>query len=171
MVVQVQAILFASLDASLFSVFLAMLGKQWLNRYASADKRGSTIERSRNRQRKLDGIVSWYFDHVMESLSLMLQVTLWLLGCAPRYLWEINRTVAPPARIQTSKDARTQQAIPHPLPPSIHHSPSTPKTCRADLHSNGPVGKHQVSLSALANSDSLNRFTPAVPMAGETNLA
>ena len=92
MVVQVQAIHFASLAASLFFTFLAMLGKQWLNRYASVDMRGSTIERSRNRQRKLNGIVSWYFDHVMGSLPLMLQATLSLLGCAPRYLWEINRT-------------------------------------------------------------------------------
>ena len=45
-IVQVQAILFASLTASLFSAFLAMLGKQWLNRYDSADMRGSAIERS-----------------------------------------------------------------------------------------------------------------------------
>ena len=37
MVVQVQAIHFASLAASLFFAFLAMLGKQWLNRYASVD--------------------------------------------------------------------------------------------------------------------------------------
>ena len=95
MAVQVQAILFASLAASLFSAFLAMLGKQWLNRYASIDVRGSAIERSQNRQRKLDGIVSWYFDHVMESLPLMLQGALLLLGCAlSRYLWETNTTIA-----------------------------------------------------------------------------
>jgi hypothetical protein len=94
-IVHVQAILFASLAASLFSAFLAMLGKQWLNRYASIEMRGSAIERSQNRQRKLDGIVTWYFDHVMESLPLMLQVALLLLGCAlTRYLWEINLTVA-----------------------------------------------------------------------------
>ena len=94
-VIQVQAILYASLAASLFSAFLAMLGKQWLNRYASIDMRGSAIERSQNRQRKLDGIVTWYFDYVMESLPLMLQFALLLLGCALcRYLWEINTTVA-----------------------------------------------------------------------------
>jgi hypothetical protein len=53
------------------------------------------IERSQYRQRKLDGIVKWYFDHVMESLPLMLQVALLLLGCAlTRYLWEIDVTVA-----------------------------------------------------------------------------
>ena len=72
-----------------------MLGKQWLNRYASTELRGTAIERSQNRQRKLDGIVTWYFDYVMESLPLMLQVALLLLGCAlSRYLWEINTTVA-----------------------------------------------------------------------------
>ena len=93
--VDVQAILFASLTISLFSAFLAMLGKQWLNRYASTDMRGSAIERSQNRQRKLDGIVAWYFNSVMESLPLMLQVALLLLGCAlSRYLWEISIIIA-----------------------------------------------------------------------------
>ena len=93
--VQVQAILFASLAASLFSAFLAMLGKQWLNRYASADLRGSVIERCRNRQRKLDGIASWYFENVIELLPVMLQAALFLLGCAlSRYLWETNTTIA-----------------------------------------------------------------------------
>jgi len=94
-IVQVEAILYASLATSLFSAFLAMLGKQWLNRYASTDMRGSTIERSQNRQRKLDGIVNWYFDRVMESLPLMLQFALLLLGCAlSLYLWGIDTAVA-----------------------------------------------------------------------------
>ena len=93
--VDVQAILYASLTISFFSAFLAMLGKQWLNRYASTDMRGSAIERSQNRQRKLDGIVAWYFNSVMESLPLMLQIALLLLGCAlSRYLWEISITIA-----------------------------------------------------------------------------
>jgi hypothetical protein len=93
--VHVQAILYASLAASLLSALLAMLGKQWLNRYASTDVRGSAIERSQNRQRKLDGIIRWYFDSVLESLPLMLQVALLLLGCAlSRYLWEISSIIA-----------------------------------------------------------------------------
>jgi len=94
-IVQVQSILFASLAASLFSAFLAMLGKQWLNRYSSIDMRGCAIERSQHRQRKLDGIVNWCFNHVMESLPLMLQVALVLLDFAlSRYFWDINKTVA-----------------------------------------------------------------------------
>ena len=93
--VQVQAVLFTSLVVSLFSAFLAMLGKQWLNRYASADLQGSVIERCRNRQSKLDGIVSWYFENVIELLPVMLQAALLLFGCAlSRYLWETNTTIA-----------------------------------------------------------------------------
>ena len=93
--VRVQAILFASLAASLFSAFLAMLGKQWLNRYESADMQGSAIERSLNRQRKLDGMNAWYFNSVMESLPLMLQAALLLLGCAlSHYLWDVDTTIA-----------------------------------------------------------------------------
>jgi len=72
-----------------------MLGKQWLNRYAATDMRGTVIERSQNRQHKLDGIVTWYFDYVMEALPLMLQAALLLLSCAlSRYLWGVNITVA-----------------------------------------------------------------------------
>jgi len=79
---QVQCLLYVSLATSIFPTFLTMLGKQRLNR--SVDMRGSTIERSQDRQRKLDGVIVWYFDHVMESLPLMLQaallcwVVLWL---------------------------------------------------------------------------------------------
>jgi len=95
MVTHVQCILYASLAASLFASFLAMLGKQWLNRYASVNRRGSAIERGRDRQRKLDGIVAWYFNHVIGSFRLMLQIALLLLGCAlSRYLWEIDTVVA-----------------------------------------------------------------------------
>ena len=94
-IIQVQAMLYASLATSLLSAFLAMLGKQWLNQYASTDMRGSAIERSQNRQQKLDGVVAWYFDHVMESLPLMLQIALLLLGCALSfYLQEIDTTIA-----------------------------------------------------------------------------
>ena len=93
--VDVQAILIASLSVSLLAAFLAVLGKQWLNRYDESDMRGSTVERSQNRQRKLDGVVTWYFNTVMESLPLMLQGALLLLGCAlSRYIWDTSITVA-----------------------------------------------------------------------------
>ena len=72
-----------------------MLGKQWLNRYNSTDMRGTAIERSKNRQQKLNGINSWYFHAVMESLPLMLQAALLLLGCAlSLYLSGIDTIIA-----------------------------------------------------------------------------
>ena len=94
-IVQVQSILLSSLATSLFSAFLAMLGKQWLNRYVSVDVRGSAIERSQHRQRKHNGISAWYFEHVMEFLPIMLQFSLLLLGCAlSQYLWTLDMTIA-----------------------------------------------------------------------------
>ena len=48
--VYVQAILFASLAASLFSSFFAVLGKQWLNCYELKGIRGSDIEHDQDRQ-------------------------------------------------------------------------------------------------------------------------
>ena len=90
-----QAILYASLAASLLSAFLVVLGKQWLNQYASVDMRGTAIERSQNRQRKLSGIVARYIDYAMESLPLMPRAALLLLGCElSLYLWEVNTTIA-----------------------------------------------------------------------------
>ena len=58
--------------------------------------RATAIERSQNLQRKLNSIVTWDFDHVMELLSLILQIALPLplLGCAlSRYLWKIDTTI------------------------------------------------------------------------------
>ena len=94
--VYIQTLLVASLFITLFASFLAVLAKQWLNRYGVlTDIRGSAIERSLNRQRKLDGTVVWYFDSVMESLPLMLQVALFLFGCAMwNYLFFISTSVA-----------------------------------------------------------------------------
>jgi hypothetical protein len=85
----------ASLAASPFSVFLAMPSKRWLSRYASFDMQGSAIEHGQNRKRKLDSIITWYFDYVMEPLPLVLQSAFLLLGCPPsRYIWGIDTIVA-----------------------------------------------------------------------------
>jgi hypothetical protein len=94
-IVQVQCIFYATLTATLLASFLAILGKQWLNRYRQNETHGSTADRSRVRERKLDGIEKWRFRVVMESLPLILQCALILLGFAlSRYLWEVNRSVS-----------------------------------------------------------------------------
>ena len=91
----VQAILFSSLALSLLASFVAMLGKQWLSCYSQVGMRGSPIDRSRDRQRKMNGMIDWGFTFVMESLPLMLQAALLLLGCAlSKYLFTIDNHVA-----------------------------------------------------------------------------
>ena len=93
-IVTVQSILYASLATSLFAAFLAMLGKQWINRYIR-NHGGSAADKSRDRQRKFDGLEKWKFYLAIESLPVILQLALLLLGCAlSLYLWTINRTVA-----------------------------------------------------------------------------
>ena len=93
-IVTVQSLLYASLTTSLFAAFLAMLGKQWVNRYLR-NRGGSAADKSRDRQQKLDGFKKWHFHLAIESLPVMLQLALLLLGCAlSRYLWTISRTVA-----------------------------------------------------------------------------
>jgi Family of unknown function (DUF6535) len=88
--VHVQCLLYTSLVASLIAAFGAMLGKQWINRYSRVDNRGSLEDRSRDRQRKFDGMMKWRFNWIMESLPLMLQAALLLLGVAlSLYLWTI----------------------------------------------------------------------------------
>jgi len=93
-IVTVQSLLYASLATSLFAAFLAMLGKQWVNRYLR-NHGGSAADKSRDRQRKLDGLEKWRFRLAIESLPVMLQFALLLLGCAlSLYLWTISRTIA-----------------------------------------------------------------------------
>jgi hypothetical protein len=94
-IVHVQAILYSSLAASLLAAFIAMLCKQWLNRYARVDMHESVIDRSRHRQRKMNGVDNWHFNLVMESAPLVLQAALLLLSYAlSDYLFSINKVVA-----------------------------------------------------------------------------
>ena len=87
-------LLYASLLMSLLAAFVAMLGKQWLNRYLRHTG-GSMIERCGDRQRKSDGLQKWPFRMCMESLPIMLQIVLLLLMCGlSRYMWSVNRAVA-----------------------------------------------------------------------------
>ena len=93
-IITVQSLLYASLATSLLAAFLAMLAKQWVNRYLR-NHGGSAADKSRDRQRKLDGLEKWHFHLAIESLPVMLQLALLLLGCAlSRYLWTISYTIA-----------------------------------------------------------------------------
>ena len=79
---------------SLLAAFVAMLGKQWLNRYLR-NSGGSVIERCGDRQRKCDGLEKWPLHTFVEGLPVMLQISLLLLACGLcRYMWSINAFVA-----------------------------------------------------------------------------
>ena len=94
-VVQAQCIFYATLSATLLAAFLAMLGKQWLSQYKQNETRGPVADRSRLRERKLTGLRTWKFHIIMESLPLILQCALVLLGFAlSRYLWGVNRSIS-----------------------------------------------------------------------------
>ena len=89
--VEVQSILFGSLASALLAAFLAMLGKQWLNLHVE----GSLIDRSRHRELRMRGMITWRFKIIMECLPLIMQLSLFLLGYAlARYLWDLSRTVS-----------------------------------------------------------------------------
>ena len=93
--VRIQCVLFSSLAASLLAALVAMLGKQWLNRYSNVDMRSSPIHSGRDRRLKMEGMVTWGFSIVMESLPLLLQFALLLLGYAlASYLFTIDKVVA-----------------------------------------------------------------------------
>ena len=79
---------------SLLAAFVAMLGKQWLNRYMR-HAGGSMIERCGDRQRKCDGLQRWPFRLFIESLPVMLQIALLLLACGLcKHMTSINTSVA-----------------------------------------------------------------------------
>jgi hypothetical protein len=59
-IVTVPSLLYSSLATSLLAAFIAMLGKQWVNRYLRKQG-GSAAEKSRDRQRKLDGFKKWTY--------------------------------------------------------------------------------------------------------------
>jgi len=93
-IVTVTGLMYASLLISLLAAFVAMLGKQWLNRYLR-NSGGSMIERCGDRQRKCDGLKKWPLHFFVESLPMMLQVALFLLTCGLcHHMWSINTSVA-----------------------------------------------------------------------------
>ena len=93
-IVTAACLMCASLLISSLAAFVAMPGKQWLDRYLR-NSGGSVIERCGDRQRKCDGLEKWSSHFFVEGLSLMLQAALLLLACGLcRYMWSVNASVA-----------------------------------------------------------------------------
>jgi hypothetical protein len=92
----IQMIAYASLSMSLLAAFGAVLGKQWLGYYKSNRYgRGSQEERGKRRQEKFDGLVTWYFDAVVQSFPVLLQISLLLFGIAlGAKIWSEQASIA-----------------------------------------------------------------------------
>ena len=93
-IVTAASLMYASLSISLLAAFVAVLAKQWLNR-SLRNTGGSMVERCGDRQRKCEGIEKWPLHLCVESLPVMLQISLLLLACGLcRHMWPINTSVA-----------------------------------------------------------------------------
>ncbi|KAG2054203.1 hypothetical protein BDR06DRAFT_418051 [Suillus hirtellus] len=73
-------VLYASLSMSLLTASGAVLGTQYCksNKYS----RGSQEEQGKRRQEKFDGLIAWYFDGVVQSFPVLLQISLLLFRTA-----------------------------------------------------------------------------------------
>ena len=93
--VRAQAILFASLAATLLVAFISVLGKQWIMYYKRASTWGSIVDRGKERQVKFAGLQKWGLLIIMGSLPVLLQLALLLFGIAlVVYLWDIDLPAA-----------------------------------------------------------------------------
>ncbi|KAJ7125763.1 hypothetical protein C8R43DRAFT_1111438 [Mycena crocata] len=93
--VVVQSLLYISLFTTLLAALLGVLGKQWVMYYQAAGSRGTIEERGLERQRKLDGLVKWKFDIILQMFPLLLQLALVLFSAALSvYLWSVHRPIA-----------------------------------------------------------------------------
>ncbi|KAJ7925464.1 hypothetical protein B0H13DRAFT_2654280 [Mycena leptocephala] len=94
-IVVVQSMLYISLFTTLLAALLAVLGKQWIMYYLASGSRGTIEERGLERQCKLDGLVKWKFDAVLQMFPLLLQLSLLLFASSLSvYLWTINHAIA-----------------------------------------------------------------------------
>ncbi|KAJ7154051.1 hypothetical protein C8R46DRAFT_1118554 [Mycena filopes] len=94
-IVVVQALQYISLFTALLAALLAVLGKQWIMYYNAAGSRGTIEERGLERQRKLDGLIKWKFEAVLQMFPLLLQLALLLFATSISvYLFTVHLSIA-----------------------------------------------------------------------------
>ena len=92
----IQAIAYTSLSTSLLAAFGAVLCKQWLGYFKTSRFGQGTVEqRCMQRQRKLDGLETWKFGTIIDTLPMLLQFSLLFFGIAlSANIWIQQHTVA-----------------------------------------------------------------------------
>lgn len=93
--VWMQALGYASLASSVLAAFGAVLGKQWLNSYKAACRRGSLEERCIERQIKLDGLEYYHLQTILQAFLILLQISLLLFGLSlSANIWTEQTTIS-----------------------------------------------------------------------------
>lgn len=93
--VWMQALGYASLASSVLAAFGAVLGKQWLNSYKAARRRGSLEERCIERQMKLDGLEYFHLRTILQAFLILLQISLLLFGLSlSANMWTEQTTIS-----------------------------------------------------------------------------
>ncbi|KAJ7178310.1 hypothetical protein C8R46DRAFT_1076321 [Mycena filopes] len=94
-IIVVQALQYISLFTALLAALLAVLGKQWIMYYNAAGSRGTIEERGLERQRKLDGLIKWKFEAVLQMFPLLLQLALLLFATSISvFLFTVHLSIA-----------------------------------------------------------------------------
>ena len=88
-IITATGLIYASLLISLLTAFIAMSGKQWLNRYSWSSS-GSAVELCEDRQRKRDSLEKWRLRLFVERLSVMLHVSLFLACSLCQHTYSLN---------------------------------------------------------------------------------
>jgi len=90
-----QGLAYLALSFSLLAAFGAVLGKQWLSHFKSNNIRGSLEDRGKQRQQKLDGLEAWYFNAVLQSFPVLLQLSLLLFSISlSAFVWSQQGALA-----------------------------------------------------------------------------
>ena len=93
--VKAQSILFASLAVTLLTAFITILGRQWVLHYKETSDWGITTNDDAEHQMKLVGPQKQGLHFIMESLPLLLQLSLLLFGIGLTvYLWDLDLSSA-----------------------------------------------------------------------------
>ena len=91
-----QALAYTSLASSLLAAFGAVMGKQWLfyyktNRY----DHGSLEDRCKRRHHKFQKLQTWHFEHVLQSFTILLQISLFLFAVSlAAALWKQQQAIS-----------------------------------------------------------------------------
>jgi len=91
-----QALAYTSLALSLLAAFGTVMGKQWLGYYkTNRYDRGPLEDRCKQRHRKFQMLETWHFEHALQSFTVLIQISLFLLAISlAAAMWKQQRAIS-----------------------------------------------------------------------------